>query len=146
MEMAEDIATDVIAQLFDPAYAAWDPNKQDLFTRLTSVINGIVVKKRLRRLVTKPLHFDAHLSPTQPGALSPHAIAVDHAEALAYAETVKRTEDDPICTKIIEAIQKGIDDRFAQAEELGVSIDDVRAARWRLAAIAEEIARASEAT
>ena len=60
------------------------------------------------------------------------------------AEIVKRTEDDPLCTKIIEAIQKGTDDRFEQAQMLAVSIDDVRAARWRLAAIAEQIARESE--
>ena len=144
MEIAEETATDVIAQLFDPAYARWDPTKQDLFTRLTSVINGIVVKKRLRRLVTKPLHFSADLMPTQPGKLSPHVLAVDAAEAQAHAELVERVAGDPVAAKILELVGAHVDDPFAQAEAAGESIYDVRLARRRLATEAEEIAHGIE--
>jgi hypothetical protein len=141
LELAEEAAHDAVAQLFDPAYAPWDPMTHPLVERLSSVINGFIVRDRARHVVTRPLHPTGDLAPTQPGRGAPHARRVEAREAQALEALAARAAGDGVATKLIEAVRAGADTPEAQARATGEKIDAVRAARRRLAAMADEVLR-----
>jgi hypothetical protein len=131
IETAREIAQQALTRIWDPDYKDWDPSREDLFSHLRSVVNGLVsnfwksARERSEGL-------------TAPDELARRATVdgrvVDgklDAEAFLY-ELLGRVEGDPIVTELIYLLSDGVDKPAEQALHLKCDRNDIYNANRRL--------------
>jgi hypothetical protein len=144
--LAEEVAQASIAQLFDPRYIRWDPDKETLKVHLMNVAKG-----RLKNL--RKLRGQRQEQLTECDELSEMHFHRDDPDSMylakelrenAFASLRQALAHDEIGGAVLELLDDGIDQPIAQAEALKVDIVVVRNARRRIAAHAERLACEAE--
>jgi hypothetical protein len=144
-ELAEDAAREVVVQLFDPAYASWDPSKLSVTRQLTSVINAFVVRQKVHRAPTRPLPALGTLSSVQSGG-DFRARHLEEEQTRAYALLLDHLKGDSLALKIVDLIGSGTERPEAQAAAAGVPVAEIRKARRRVGLMIHIVMREMEAS
>jgi DNA-directed RNA polymerase specialized sigma24 family protein len=144
-EEAEDIAQDAIKQVYDPRYQRWNPKAQpNFFWFLGHLVNGLISNRRQKnRRNVVVLHDQEDLEEMQPEAIgaTDEVLARRQRASLIVAELERRAATDRGCAAVLAAFAREIDAPEEQVEATGLWLKAVYKARYKLRALALEIAQ-----
>lgn len=140
---AEEVAQEAIKRFFDPKYAAWNKGKEpDIMRFLGSVANGVLsnrLKKSIRRrelLESNGTSLDDDKAPNLEASIADKEIAHRGLKMLR-----QRLPTDGLEMQVLELCLDGVSKPRAQAQALGVAVEDIYVARRTLASKQRDVRR-----
>ena len=139
----EDLAAEAIAQVYDHAYQAWDPDVHpDIFDHLVNVVRGLISNQRRSR----GRHAEILRAPDEvPDAASiaeaPDAVLARELDARVRTRLDAQFALDPLALRIVALLAEGVSTPREQAAAAQAPIEDIRNARKRVFRATHDVAR-----
>jgi DNA-directed RNA polymerase specialized sigma24 family protein len=137
---AEELSQEAITRVLDPAYRAWDPEKEPSLVRhLGSIVNSLLANRRNTRSLSQQRAYapDARVWATRvdPAPTPAHRLESKELAARAIELLRVRVAGDALVAALVElCLEAGTDKPAELAEATGRPVEEIYNAQRRLAA------------